>query len=110
MSDIHSCTEPMTHDIYPLSLHDALPISSVAPSIWRAKSYVTTLSPMVASSARTMSSAASCQPRCSNIITPESRSERSEEHTSELQSHHDLVCRLLLEKKNPSFSIASWPC
>ena len=24
---------------------------------------------------------------------------RSEEHTSELQSHSDLVCRLLLEKK-----------
>ena len=24
---------------------------------------------------------------------------RSEEHTSELHSHHDLVCRLLLEKK-----------
>src|SRR5437667_5711178 len=28
--------------------------------------------------------------------------ERSEEHTSELQSHHDLVCRLLLEKKKQS--------
>src|SRR5437773_8595323 len=28
-----------------------------------------------------------------------SGTERSEEHTSELQSHHDLVCRLLLEKK-----------
>src|SRR5437773_7180820 len=28
-----------------------------------------------------------------------SRPPRSEEHTSELQSHHDLVCRLLLEKK-----------
>src|SRR5947207_10754678 len=27
---------------------------------------------------------------------------RSEEHTSELQSHSDLVCRLLLEKKNNS--------
>src|SRR5437667_1259634 len=27
------------------------------------------------------------------------RESRSEEHTSELQSHHDLVCRLLLEKK-----------
>src|SRR5438132_10033013 len=27
---------------------------------------------------------------------------RSEEHTSELQSHSDLVCRLLLEKKNTS--------
>src|SRR6266540_757701 len=26
---------------------------------------------------------------------------RSEMHTSELQSHHDLVCRLLLEKKKP---------
>src|SRR5437773_7712932 len=25
--------------------------------------------------------------------------QRSEEHTSELQSHHELVCRLLLEKK-----------
>src|SRR5437667_2884170 len=30
------------------------------------------------------------------VTTP---SKRSEEHTSELQSHHDLVCRHLLEKK-----------
>src|SRR5437773_6982848 len=29
----------------------------------------------------------------------ETYGKRSEEHTSELQSHHDLVCRLLLEKK-----------
>src|SRR5436190_11566834 len=29
---------------------------------------------------------------------------RSEEHTSELQSHSDLVCRLLLEKKNKQSS------
>src|SRR5438034_2257530 len=29
------------------------------------------------------------------------RNGRSEEHTSELQSHSDLVCRLLLEKKKP---------
>src|SRR5215211_8939297 len=29
---------------------------------------------------------------------------RSEEHTSELQSHSDLVCRLLLEKKNKTLS------
>src|SRR5260221_10788684 len=29
---------------------------------------------------------------------------RSEEHTSELQSHSDLVCRLLLEKKNAQYS------
>src|SRR5437667_12166122 len=33
---------------------------------------------------------------------------RSEEHTSELQSHHDLVCRLLLEKKkNDKYSITA---
>src|SRR5260221_4579659 len=30
---------------------------------------------------------------------PVGRVQRSEEHTSELQSHSDLVCRLLLEKK-----------
>src|SRR5436190_10005981 len=46
---------------------------------------------------------------------------RSEEHTSELQSHSELVCRLLLEKKNwialtvlrrpvPDQEPASWPC
>src|SRR5438034_4497103 len=32
--------------------------------------------------------------------TGELKNPRSEEHTSELQSHSDLVCRLLLEKKN----------
>src|SRR5699024_11734789 len=31
---------------------------------------------------------------------PQPRVQRSEEHTSELQSRFDLVCRLLLEKKN----------
>src|SRR5436190_22260829 len=30
---------------------------------------------------------------------------RSEEHTSELQSHSDLVCRLLLEKKKTKYSV-----
>src|SRR5260221_3552996 len=32
---------------------------------------------------------------------------RSEEHTSELQSHSDLVCRLLLDKKNDHHSLES---
>src|SRR5260221_1583757 len=32
-------------------------------------------------------------------LSPVAESRRSEEHTSELQSHSDLVCRLLLEKK-----------
>src|SRR5437588_4471753 len=41
--------------------------------------------------------------RASIETTPPSGGARgSEEHTSELQSHSDLVCRLLLEKKNPA--------
>src|SRR5260370_14567418 len=35
------------------------------------------------------------------------RAVRSEEHTSELQSHLNLVCRLLLEKKKPLLYIAT---
>src|SRR4051812_49436605 len=48
---------------------------------------------------------------------PEQQARRSEEHTSELQSHVNLVCRLLLEKKKKkkpmrtchSFSLRSTP-
>src|SRR6266540_7411151 len=58
-----------TTEIYTLSLHDALPIS--CPSSW-------------------WNSLAVPLGLCAH---------RSEEHTSELQSHHDIVCRLLLEKK-----------
>src|SRR5437773_9177224 len=36
----------------------------------------------------------------SAIVSAQPDQSRSEEHTSELQSHHDLVCRLLLEKNN----------
>src|SRR5438034_1735832 len=41
-----------------------------------------------------------------------SGTERSEEHTSELQSHSDLVCRLLLEKKKKTTKRhpGRWPC
>src|SRR5438034_4017845 len=46
---------------------------------------------------------AGCMPEAiqgyESAITAAERSGRSEEHTSELQSHSDLVCRLLLEKK-----------
>src|SRR5437773_2291430 len=35
-------------------------------------------------------------------IADDTGASRSEEHTSELQSHHDLVCRLLLEKQKNS--------
>src|SRR5438034_4911932 len=76
-----------TTEIYTLSLHDALPISrSRMPS------------PFTATSARNRSRGSSI---CgSTSVSMNSRTaSRSEEHTSELQSHSDLVCRLLLEKK-----------
>src|SRR5439155_11022380 len=38
-------------------------------------------------------------------VSPRSSRDRSEEHTSELQSRGHLVCRLLLEKKNASLYI-----
>src|SRR5215471_16894922 len=61
-----------TTEIYTLSLHDALPIYAAGgndPGPWRAER------------------------------PGRHRQPRSEEHTSELQSRRDLVCRLLLEKK-----------
>src|SRR6267142_7158544 len=68
-----------TTEIYTLSLHDALPTCGLAM-------------------ARIQAAPApqSC-PTTWTMGTPRVR--RSEEHTSELQSHVNLVCRLLLEKK-----------
>src|SRR2546427_1305612 len=55
--------------------------------------------PRVASQANSRLVAAdSAAPSISTRITPQ---RRSEEHTSELQSQSNLVCRLLLEKKKP---------
>src|SRR5690625_7098415 len=63
-------------EYYPLSLHDALPISRIAFN----------------------------RPEIRNAFRPKTLFEleeaRSEEHTSELQSRGHLVCRLLLEKKS----------
>src|SRR5690349_23816350 len=62
-----------TTEIYTLSLHDALPILRRArPSL---------------------------EPGRQRAAVGGRRGARSEEHTSELQSRRDLVCRLLLEKK-----------
>src|SRR5260370_16829119 len=69
-----------TTEIYTLSLHDALPISTMSP-------------PTVATGNSTLTASRTVRsPRTT-------RGGRSEEHTSELQSHLNLVCRLLLEKK-----------
>src|SRR5690349_24056648 len=69
-----------TTEIYTLSLHDALPICVLPKPDLRT----------VARLARERTDAV--EPR-------DVRQHRSEEHTSELQSRRDLVCRLLLEKK-----------
>src|SRR5206468_12317609 len=77
-------------DIYTLSLHDALPISQTdaqAEGRTGQRSGVKELRPCV-------------RMRCLfSRALPAGQTSRSEEHTSELQSRSDLVCRLLLEKK-----------
>src|SRR5436190_15667389 len=71
-------------EIYTLSLHDALPISVVR----RRQRWLR------------LSRGVGCARRCRGPrAVPRTGDARSEEHTSELQSHSDLVCRLLLEKK-----------
>src|SRR5260370_29566635 len=67
-----------TTEIYTLSLHDALPIYPDRLS----KAYNYSIFAFIG--------------------VPFAKMLRSEEHTSELQSHLNLVCRLLLEKKNTS--------
>src|SRR5262249_61632648 len=76
---------PATTEIYTLSLHDALPIS-VRP---------TGRCPFPGPS-QPFAGPRPLPPGSD----PAAREQRSEEHTSELQSLTNLVCRLLLEKKN----------
>src|SRR5438094_1579942 len=75
-------------EIYTLSLHDALPICPMGMGRWVAAAVVGTvaMAGCGGSSHKTASTASAA-------------AGRSEEHTSELQSPYDLVCRLLLEKK-----------
>src|SRR5688572_31745359 len=78
-----------TTEIYTLSLHDALPISS--PGRPRASSAGSSWFPGRSIRVR-------MERPFRSTASPRSRG-RSEEHTSELQSQSNLVCRLLLEKK-----------
>src|SRR5690606_41400748 len=94
-------TATATTQIYTLSLHDALPIStstsSTAPPSSRSIRSATAAWPAPASppcSAARPPPGAAPRPRAASCRRP-----RSEEHTSELQSRENLVCRLLLEKK-----------
>src|SRR5438034_10017422 len=79
--------DPPPTEIYTLSLHDALPISKQNNMCHHV---------------RDEAEDASLRERSGQVaVWPVQRRQalRSEEHTSELQSHSDLVCRLLLEKK-----------
>src|SRR5258708_21786881 len=69
-----------TTEIYTLSLHDALPIFN-------------------------RSSACSGVGPTAGWTSSRPSAQRSEEHTSELQSPDHLVCRLLLEKKNSNLRL-----
>src|SRR5206468_7495630 len=74
---------PSTTRIHTLSLHDALPISVCS----------------VPTGGRRGTRSGAGRPAASPA--------RSEEHTSELQSRSDLVCRLLLEKKKATYSVSA---
>src|SRR5438876_8912206 len=68
-----------TTEIYTLSLHDALPIYALVPQ-----------DALIGEQSESLTFR----------VIYNTKSQRSEEHTSELQSPVHLVCRLLLEKKN----------
>src|SRR5260221_6361574 len=76
-----------TTEIYTLSLHDALPICDRLGEHRQRQRVLAGLADLPGGGQRGLEGLPFAGPL------------RSEEHTSELQSHSDLVCRLLLEKK-----------
>src|SRR5205085_10473315 len=99
------CNHTPTTDIYPLSLHDALPIlpaaaPAVPPDTGASRNARST--PLAASATLRALVGAMVLESITSVPFGSLRSRpvsRSEEHTSELQSQSNLVCRLLLEKK-----------
>src|SRR5690242_21128170 len=98
--DLYHCflfffNDTATTEIYTLSLHDALPISLRRRSLWMFSPprLIGVEEPMFVCGAIARMSAA--------------WPIRSEEHTSELQSHVNLVCRLLLEKKKKNLNVST---
>src|SRR2546427_12077925 len=79
-----------TTEIYTLSLHDALPISRPAQSHRRITTRRYSLAGQLGRA---------CERKNHSQHAGIQHALRSEEHTSELQSQSNLVCRLLLEKK-----------
>src|SRR5438034_11484512 len=92
------CTDalhmPATTELYTLSLHDALPIYDRDLRRFLSKAFREEGYGVVEADSGDQALDRALDGGHSCIIL-----DRSEEHTSELQSHSDLVCRLLLEKK-----------
>src|SRR2546421_13027750 len=94
LSSLFFFNDTATTEIYTLSLHDALPIS-LAPDATGIDLRPAVREELLLAVPRWVVCRDDCRglcPRCGTDL-------RSEEHTSELQSRSDLVCRLLLEKK-----------
>src|SRR5690606_39612775 len=90
---------PAPTAIYPLSLHDALPISLLGWGCavkWSGAYWVAGFALLVLLFDLGARRAAGVRRPWAGTVR---RDLRSEEHTSELQSRENLVCRLLLEKK-----------
>src|SRR5699024_11920781 len=91
---------------YSLSLHDALPISGPPRGLTTQIGDMQTpylkarlWSSRARQSCRLAAATRLCEYHPTHFLIHEWCQPRSEEHTSELQSRFDLVCRLLLEKK-----------
>src|SRR5207253_11081837 len=99
---LFSSTAPPPTHLYPLSLHDALPISSASTIIGTDKQGALTVYSLDGQVVQTITGSGynNVDVR-GNLVaaTNLTNNSRSEEHTSELQSRGHLVCRLLLEKK-----------
>src|SRR5438874_10290616 len=89
---LFSYTDSATTGIYTLSLHDALPISGTCGKFECCRQ----LPVRHKKDAKRKNGGL----HRLDLRADKGVRERSEEHTSELQSRRDLVCRLLLEKKN----------
>src|SRR5207248_9738296 len=95
---------PATTETSPLSLHDALPISRDGPVLPQtgedARLHRARVLHSCGGIRLNRASVIRALPVSAAHLLPGAKG-RSEEHTSELQSPYDLVCRLLLEKKKP---------
>src|SRR2546430_10875961 len=99
LSSVFFFNDTATTEIYTLSLHDALPISSAEAALDVAQRYSGPIHVLLTDVIMPGLSGRDLAARLAAHVDG-TRVARSEEHTSELQSQSNLVCRLLLEKKN----------